>query len=111
MVSRLVLRVSATYSAQALLLAGNDVGGFHHHHAVELETLDDADRHHGDAHLQAGAGGLAVLDASGLEGARHVVEHHVRNDDSDVALAHIGIEFFVAETTAASRSFGTTRTK
>ena len=35
--------------AQALLLAGDDGGRLDHDHAVELEALDDADRHDGDA--------------------------------------------------------------
>ena len=56
--------------AQALLLVRRRSRRLDHDDAVELEALDDADRHHGDADVEPGARGPAVVDAGGGERRR-----------------------------------------
>ena len=53
--------------AQALLLLVDDRRRLDDDDAVELEALDDADRHDGDARVEAGARRPAVGDAGGVE--------------------------------------------
>ena len=63
--------------AQALLLTGDDVGGFDDHDAIKLETLHDADRHHRYSHRETHARRLAVLDAGVIERNRNGFEHRI----------------------------------
>ena len=51
-------------------VAVGEAGRLHDDHAVELESLDDADRHDGDVVVEPGPRRPTVLDAGGVEGGR-----------------------------------------
>ena len=76
--------------AQTLDLVGHDVGRLDDDDAVELESLDDADRHHGDRIVETGAGRPSVLDPGLVERRRDLVGQRVRDDDGDVARRQLG---------------------
>ena len=69
----------------ALGLLVDDGRRLDHHRGVELEALDQADRHQRDPRLEAIAGGTAELDAGRLERGGHLVDLGGRHDDRHVA--------------------------
>ena len=76
--------------AQALDLVAHDARRLDDDDAVELEALDDADRHDRDGVVEAGAGGPAVLDAGRGERGGDLLDEAVGGDDGDVARRQVG---------------------
>ena len=70
----------------ALRLLLEDAGRVDHHGGVELEALDDADRHHGDLVVEALLDGDAVIDPNRGERRRAFVDPRGRADHGHVAV-------------------------
>ena len=63
-----------------VLVVGDDARRFDDDDGVEFETLHDTDGDQGDALVETGAGGGAVVDAGGGQVLGQLVDHRVGSD-------------------------------